>query len=87
MDLPDEEEEHQETRLPGDETEAEAALRHISAHDRDHWIRCGHVLKHEFAEAGYEIWLLGQKREATNTLVKMTAEKSGTALNRMAKSE
>lgn len=57
MDLPEEQEEHQETRLPGDETEAEAALRHISARDRDHWIKCGHILKHEFAESGYKIWL------------------------------
>ena len=42
--------------LKGDESQANAALRHVSANDYDNWIRIGFVLKHSFGENGFQLW-------------------------------
>lgn len=43
-------------KLSGDESEVQLALRHISAADRDMWIRIGTIIKHEFADSGFLLW-------------------------------
>jgi Family of unknown function (DUF5906)/Primase C terminal 2 (PriCT-2)/TOTE conflict system, Archaeo-Eukaryotic Primase domain len=42
--------------LEGDLTQAQAALRHLTADDYQSWIQIGLILKHSFAEKGFAVW-------------------------------